>query len=64
MESRIYRYEISLTYFANDEKKHFSKIVEARDNVAAMAETIGYVAWHESTNGRSFTLDTIHYECL
>lgn len=59
----MYKYNISGYYFANEERKHFEKIVEAEDNFKAMQQVIGELAWHESLEDKTFKLDVIHYEC-
>ena len=63
-EVQMYLYNIRGYYFADDERKRFEKELYARDNVSAMAEIIGYFAWYESTEGKTFKLEVIHYECL
>jgi hypothetical protein len=60
----MFSYEISGYYFANDERKRFEEIVDARDNTEAMEMVIGAYAWKESLAGNTFKLDTIHYEFL
>lgn len=64
MKTELYEYEISGYYFANDERRHFEKHVTAKENVAAMAEVIGFLAWATSLDGKTFKLEHIHYECL
>lgn len=60
----MFKYEISGYYYADDKRVHFDKVIEAKDNVSAMAEAIGYCAWDCTCQGKVFKLDTIHYECL
>lgn len=62
-EVKMYGYIISGYYFANDERKHFEKIVKAEDDIEAMKKVIGELAWHESLEGNTFKLDFIHYDC-
>lgn len=63
MTQEMYKYQISGYYFAGKERKHFSEIIVATDNIEAMQIAIGKYAWQESLEGNTFKLDVIHYDC-
>lgn len=62
----MFKYEISGYYFEGNERKHFSEVVEASDNVIAMKIVLGNIMLNNSerNNNNFVKLDVIHYECL
>lgn len=62
----MFKYEISGRYFEEEDKIHFSRTVEAPDNVTAMKIVLADIMLENSVcNENKFVkLDLIHYECL
>lgn len=65
-EAILYRYRITGYYWHGDcgieVKDRFEEIVYAVDEIVAMQQVLGKLAWHCSLEDETFRMEFIHYD--